>query len=179
MTRVAVLADTHVAPGSSRRVPDTAWAQLQRAEIILHAGDVTSPELLSELEALAPVHAVLGNNDHDLVGVLPERTEFEIDGVRVAMVHDSGATAGRERRLHRWFPAAQLVVFGHSHQPVNEPGVDGQRLLNPGSPTWKRRAPIHTMAMLELAEGQISEAELIDLAADPGSQPIANARTTR
>jgi len=166
VTRVVVLADTHVGPGSSRRVPASAIEHLQPADVILHAGDVTSPELLEELAELAPVHAVLGNNDHQLVGVLPERLELEIGGVAVAMVHDSGARAGRPARLRRWFPQAQLVVFGHSHEPVNETGVDGQHLLNPGSATWKRRAPTHTLATVELADGRIGAVELLDLAAD-------------
>ena len=120
------------------------------------------PELLDELRGFAPVTAVLGNNDHELVGVLPERVEETIDGVRMAMVHDSGATKGRERRMRRWFPEADLVVFGHSHQPVDAEGVDGQRLLNPGSATWKRRAPTHTAAVVTVEDGSIAT-ELVEL----------------
>src|SRR3954452_18819077 len=93
---VAVLADTHIAPG--RTLPDDVWTELRDADVILHAGDVTSAELVAELGALAPLHVVLGNNDHALVGVLPERLTVELAGVEVAMVHDSGARAGRERR---------------------------------------------------------------------------------
>lgn len=163
MTRVAVLADTHVAVGSSRGLSRAAWEHLGDADVILHAGDVVGPELLEELEALAPLHAVLGNNDHRLVGVLPETMETVIDGVAVAMVHDSGARAGRARRLHRRFPAADLVVFGHSHQPVHEVGVDGQRLLNPGSATWKRRAPQRTLATVDLHDGQIGSIQIVAL----------------
>lgn len=160
---MVVLADTHVDPRSSRRLPDAAYGHLQAADVVLHAGDVTSPDLLDELAGFAPVHAVLGNNDHDLVGVLPETLETTIDGVRVAMVHDSGARAGRASRMARRFPDAQLVVFGHSHQPCDEPGRDGQRLLNPGSCTWKRRAPAHTLAVVELADGAIGATTLVDL----------------
>ncbi len=130
--------------------------------MILHAGDLVGPELFEDLQALAPVHAVLGNNDHDLVDILPETMETTIDGVSVAMVHDSGARAGRERRLHRRFPAADLVVFGHSHQPLSADGVDGQRLLNPGSPTWKRRARTHTLATVEIDDGHLQSVKLID-----------------
>lgn len=144
-------------------MPATAWAHLRRADVILHAGDVVGPELLAELRALAPVHAVLGNNDHRLAGVLPETVETVIDGVRVAMVHDSGARAGRPGRMHRRFPAADLVVFGHSHQPAHEEGVEGQRLLNPGSATWKRRASNHTLATVDLEAGRIADLHLIDL----------------
>ncbi|HEX2577583.1 MAG TPA: metallophosphoesterase family protein [Aquihabitans sp.] len=163
MTRVVVLSDTHVGPRSSRRLPDAAYGELATAEVILHAGDVVAADLLDELGGFAPVHAVLGNNDHDLVGVLPEVLELTIDGVRVAMVHDSGARAGRPARLARRFPDADLVVFGHSHDPVDEVGVDGQRLLNPGSCTWKRRAPAHTLAVVDLAEGEIRSVVVVDL----------------
>src|SRR4051794_36724387 len=108
---VAVLADTHIS--GDRTLPDDVWDQLREADVILHAGDVTSPELLEELRAVAPLHVVLGNNDRSLVGAIPERLTVELGGVEIAMVHDSGTRAGRERRLHRWFPTADIVVFGH------------------------------------------------------------------
>ena len=146
--RVAVLADTHIAAG--RTLPDDVWRQLAPADVILHAGDVTSPELLDELRAVAPLHVVLGNNDHLLVDRLPARLELDLGGVDVAMVHDSGARAGREGRLRRWFPTAAIVIFGHSHDPVDAPGVDGQRLFNPGSPTQRRRQPQATMGWLTI-----------------------------
>src|SRR5689334_21295403 len=121
--RVAVLADTHLRPGG-RRLPATVVAELEAADVILHAGDVVDGFLLDELASFAPVHAVLGNNDHGLVDRLPDRLELECGGVPIAMVHDSGARAGRPARLRRWFPEAHVVVFGHSHEPVDEPGVD-------------------------------------------------------
>ncbi|QXC60452.1 metallophosphatase family protein [Aquihabitans sp. G128] len=162
-TRVVVLSDTHVGDGTRRRLPDAAYGHLERADLIVHAGDVVTEDLLHELRGFAPVEAVLGNNDHGLVGILPERLELAVAGVRVAVVHDSGARAGRPARLHRWFPDADLVVFGHSHEPCDEVGVDGQRLLNPGSCTWKRRAPVHTLAVLDLAAGAIVSSRLVDL----------------
>lgn len=161
--RVVVVADTHVGPRTSRRLPDAAYGHLDGADVVLHAGDVTSTDLLHELGGFAPVHAVLGNNDHELVGVLPERLELTLAGVHVAMVHDSGARSGRPARLRRWFPEADLVVFGHSHDPCDEAGVDGQRLLNPGSCTWKRRAEAHTLAVLTLADGEIRTLDLVAL----------------
>jgi uncharacterized protein len=161
-TRIVVLADTHVTRGGSRRLPDRAYEVLDAADAIWHAGDVVVPELLDELAGFAPVTAVLGNNDHELVGHLPERVEEVVDGVRIAMVHDSGTTKGRERRMRRWFPEADLVIFGHSHQPVDAEGEGGQRLLNPGSATWKRRAESHTLAVLTLDDGRI-ETELVSL----------------
>ncbi len=166
MTRLLVLADTHVRRGSSRRLPDAVYGLLDEVDAIWHAGDVVVPELLDELAGFAPVTAVLGNNDHELLGVLPERVTETVDGVRIAMVHDSGPTRGREARLRRWFPDADLVVFGHSHDPLDAEGVDGQRLLNPGSPTERRRAPRHTVAVVEAVDGRLST-RLVDVS-DPG-----------
>jgi hypothetical protein len=109
------------------------------------------------------VHAVLGNNDAALVGTLPDGLELELAGVRIAMVHDSGARTGRERRMHRWFPDAQVVVFGHSHEPVDAEGVDGQRLFNPGSAVQRRHQPHRTVGRLELADGHIVGHEIVPI----------------
>ena len=137
------------------------WDQVEACDAVLHAGDVVTADLLDALRARRPVHAVLGNNDHALVGVLPDRLELELGGVRVAMVHDSGARAGRERRMRRWFPGAQVVVFGHSHEPVDAEGVDGQRLFNPGSAVQRRRQPRRTVGVLELSGGRVVRHEIL------------------
>jgi len=150
-----VLADTHIHRRSSRRLPDAAYAHLERADVVLHAGDIVTGGVLDELSGFAPVHAVLGNNDHELVGVLPEVLELDLDGVKVGMVHDSGAAAGRARRMRHLFPDADVVVFGHSHVPLLAPGADGQTLLNPGSPTERRRQPVHTLATLDVEDGRV------------------------
>lgn len=155
MRRVVVIADTHIRRGSARRMPDAAYAHLERADLVLHAGDIVHGHVLDELAGFAPVHAVLGNNDHELVGVLPEVVELDIDGVKVAMVHDSGAAGGRARRMRRMFPGADVVVFGHSHIPWLENGDDGPLLLNPGSPTERRRQPVHTLATLDIEGGVV------------------------
>ena len=159
--RVVVLGDTHIRPGRSRRLPDTAYAQLERADAILHTGDVVVADLLHELAGFAPTHAVLGNNDHSLVGVLPERRLVELDGVRVGMVHDPGPRAGREARVHRWFPDADVVVFGHTHAPVDQLGVGRQRLFNPGSPTERRMQPRHTVGVLGLSRGAVTAHRIV------------------
>jgi putative phosphoesterase len=161
-TRVLVLADTHVQRGGSRRLPDRVYELLEEVDVVWHAGDVLIPELLHELEGFAPVTAVLGNNDHELVGVLPDRVEEMVEGVRIAMVHDSGATHGRERRMARWFPDADLVIFGHSHAPAETDGIDGQRLLNPGSPIERRRAPTHTVGLVDV-DGDRFATRLVDV----------------
>ena len=158
--RVVVISDTHVRRGGRRKLPAAALAHLRRAEVILHAGDVLEQWFLDELAELAPVHAVLGNNDTGLD--LPERLQLDLAGVRVGMVHDSGARTGREPRLSRWFPSCQLVVFGHSHAPLDARGL-GQRLLNPGSPTDKRAQPRHTLALVDLADARIRSTQIVDL----------------
>ena len=160
MTHVVVLADTHIrrtglrpAQGAARalrRLPDAAYAHLEQADVILHAGAILVPEVLDELGGFAPVHAVLGNNDAELLGLLPETQSLEIDGVRIAMVHDSGPAPGRAGRMHRRFPDADVVVFGHSHIPWDDSGVEGQLLFNPGSPTERRSQPHRTLGTLDI-----------------------------
>ncbi len=155
MTHVVVLADTHIRQGSTRRMSDAAYAHLDRADVILHAGDVLVGDVLDELSGFAPVHAVLGNNDAELVGVLPETRSLVVDGVRIAMIHDSGPATGRARRLRRRFPDDDVVVFGHSHIPWDDAGVDGQLLFNPGSPTERRAQPNHTLGTLDIDGGRV------------------------
>src|SRR3954447_19889157 len=153
--RVVVLSDTHIRRGSSRRLADSVYDALDAADVVLHGGDVVTEDLIHELSGFAPTYAVLGNNDHDLGGVLPETRVLDLAGVRVAMIHDSGQRKGRERRMHDRFPDADLVVFGHSHIPMDVPGLNGQRLFNPGSPTERRTQPHKTMGLLDLDDGKI------------------------
>jgi hypothetical protein len=137
-------------------------AHLTDVDLILHAGDVCTTGVLDELAQFAPVRAVLGNNDGaDLVARgVPETLRLELAGVRVAMVHDSGASTGRAARMRRRFPDAHLVVFGHSHIPmdVTEAGV---RLFNPGSPTDRRRQPHGTIGLLHFDDGRLAEARIV------------------
>lgn len=158
---VVVLSDTHVRDTGTRDLPAAAWRALESADVILHAGDVVEPGLLRRLAELAPVHAVLGNNDLALHGMLPEIWEETLAGVRIGMIHDSGGRAGREGRMRRRFPAADLVIFGHSHIPWNAEGAPGQWLLNPGSPTERRGQPNKTIAVLDLAGGEIRSSEIV------------------
>jgi uncharacterized protein len=155
-----VLADTHLRADLSA-LPAAVWEQVEASDAVLHAGDVVTTDLLDALRARRPVHAVLGNNDHALVGTLPDRLELELAGVHLAMVHDSGARAGREQRLRRWFPNAAVVVFGHSHEPVDAVGDGGQRLFNPGSAMQRRRQPRRTVGVLELHDGAIVGHEIV------------------
>ena len=163
MTDVIVLADTHIRRGSARRLPPAVYAALEKADLVLHAGDVVTGAVLEELAGFAPTLAVLGNNDTELVGQLPEQRLFTVDGLQIAMVHDSGARKGREARLRRRFPTADLVVFGHSHIPIDAPGLDGQRLFNPGSATERRGQPVHTFGRLRIDEGKLVNHEIVAL----------------
>jgi putative phosphoesterase len=149
----AVIADTHM-PRRARALPEGLIPHLQRADLILHAGDLIAPTLLEELAAYAPTRAVQGNLDPPEAG-LPETLEFQFGGVRVAVIHDSGSRKGRRNRMRRRFPDARVVVFGHSHVPWLE-DEDGLMLLNPGSPTDRRRQPDHTFALLRVEDGEVA-----------------------
>ncbi|MBM3683157.1 MAG: metallophosphoesterase family protein [Actinobacteria bacterium] len=159
--RALVVSDTHLRSGAD--LPVALLPLLGLADVVLHAGDITAAGVLDRFAEFAPVHAVLGNNDAPYLGLLPERRSVDLDGVAVGMVHDSGPVAGRAVRLRRWFPAADVVLFGHSHLPVVE-RVDGAPVLvNPGSPTQRRRAPTHTVAWLSCAEAKVIGTEIVDL----------------
>ena len=161
MTRVVVLADTHLRADRPRRLPDIVWTAIAGSDLVLHAGDVIDRSLLDELRNRdVTCQAVLGNNDRTLGDVLPDRLELTLDGVPIAMVHDSGTTKGRAARVRKWFPDARVVVFGHSHTPCNE-WHDGQLLFNPGSPTERRRERQHSFGVLELDGGHVRVNEIV------------------
>ncbi|MBW8487534.1 metallophosphoesterase family protein [Actinomadura parmotrematis] len=159
--RVVVLSDTH-APRRWKGCPPRVAEHLRGADAILHAGDVCVPGVLDELAAHAPVHAVLGNNDGPDVAAwgAPETLELDLAGLPVAMIHDSGQARGRTARMRRRFPGAALVVFGHSHIPLDETG-DGVRVFNPGSPTDRRRQPHGTIGLLDIEDGVLLRAEIV------------------
>jgi putative phosphoesterase len=156
VTRLAIIADTHL-PRGTRRLPERCVELLRAADVILHAGDIATAAVLAELRALGPpVHAVHGNVDEPaLARELPAETVVAAGGTRIAMLHDSGPAAGRMARMRRRFPDADAVVFGHSHIPLHETGPDGLQLFNPGSPTDRRRQPQHTMGLAEAREGAV------------------------
>jgi uncharacterized protein len=159
--RVVVLADTH-APRRWRACPPLVAAQLRQADLILHAGDVCTADVLAELAAYAPVRAVLGNNDGPDVAAwgAPPALELDLDGLPAAMIHDSGAAAGRLARLRRRFPGARLVVYGHSHIPLDQ-ADDRLRIFNPGSPTDRRRQPRGTVGVLRIEAARVVEARIV------------------
>jgi len=159
--KIVAISDTH-APRRWKSCPPRVAGYLRQADLILHAGDVCTASVLDELAQYAPVHAVLGNNDGPDVAAwgAPETLDLELAGLRVSMIHDSGPSAGRLRRMRRRFPEASLVVFGHSHIPLDE-SADGLRILNPGSPTDRRRQPHGTIALLTVAGGRLEQARIV------------------
>ena len=159
--KIVALSDTH-APRRWRSCPPRVAAHLRGADLILHAGDVCTAGVLDELSAFAPVRAVLGNNDGPDVAAwgAPESVQLDLDGLQVAMIHDSGQAAGRIARMRRRFPGAGLVVFGHSHIPLDQYG-GGLRIFNPGSPTDRRRQPHGTIGLLTISAGRLQQARIV------------------
>jgi uncharacterized protein len=152
---IAVISDTHM-PRGGRRLPEACVERIAAADLLLHAGDLMTVEVLRDLEAIGPpVAAVHGNMDSaELRRLLPAERVVDVGGAHVAMVHDAGPRVGRLERMRRRFgDRAHAVVFGHSHQPLHERAPDGFQIFNPGSPTERRRAPSHTMGLIHVRHG--------------------------
>jgi len=156
-----LMADTHV-PRRARDLPSVLWAAVEDADLVIHAGDWVDADLLDRLEARS--HRLLacwGNNDGpDLRARLPEVARAEFGGVRVAVVHETGPSGGRERRSDLAFPDVDLLCFGHSHIPWDSTTPAGLRLLNPGSPTDRRRQHTGSYLTFDLAAGALSDVRL-------------------
>ncbi|HEV7210664.1 MAG TPA: YfcE family phosphodiesterase [Blastococcus sp.] len=155
---LVLTSDTHV-PQRSRDVPHSLWRAIEAADVVVHAGDWVDVALLEEFEArsrrLVGVH---GNNDHGpLRERLPEVARAEIEGVHIAVVHETGDRTGREARCAARFPDADVLVFGHSHIPWDTTAPGGLRLLNPGSPTDRRRQPHGTFVTAVADAGELRE----------------------
>lgn len=155
---ILVLADTHLTSHRAGDIDELLGDQLEAADAIVHAGDVTAQEVLARLSRHAPLYAVAGNND---VGLdLPMTLEVAIHGASIAVIHDSGDARGRPRRLAQRFPTADVVIFGHSHLPWNESTDTGDRVqhhFNPGSPTQRRRAPHPTVGWIDVGtDGEVT-----------------------
>jgi uncharacterized protein len=161
---IAIISDTHL-PRGARRLPDSCLERIAAAELLLHAGDFSTLDVLRELESIGPpLVAVHGNVDSaELRGLLPAERVVEAGGARIGMVHDAGPRVRRLERLRRRFgDRADAVVFGHSHLPLHEQADDGFQIFNPGSPTERRRAPSHTMGIAAVVDGRLTF-ELIDV----------------
>jgi putative phosphoesterase len=159
--RLLLLADTHV-PKRARDLPAQVWDEVEQADLVVHAGDWVDVALLDALERRARrVLGCYGNNDGaPLRARLPEVARATVDGVRLAVVHETGASAGRERRMAAAFPDTDVLVFGHSHIPWDTVAPSGLRLLNPGSPTDRRRQPNATYLTAHVADGVLADVVL-------------------
>lgn len=153
-TRVALIADTHL--GEAGELPSPCAELIANADLVLHAGDVSSAAALARMRAIGPpLEAVQGNvEDAELRASLPPARELRVESVRFALVHDAGPAKGRLERLRARFPTAQVVVFGHSHMPLHEV-AEGFQIFNPGSPTQRRRAPRRSMGLAWVEGGEV------------------------
>ncbi|MCU1567767.1 MAG: phosphoesterase, family [Pseudarthrobacter sp.] len=159
-----LLADTHV-PKRARALPAQVWAAVESADVVFHAGDWVTADLLDELGRRSrSLVGVYGNNDGpDLRSRLPETAAVTLEGVRFAMVHETGQAKGREARCEALFPDADVLVFGHSHIPWDTSSAGGLRLLNPGSPTDRRRQPACTYMTAVADAGALKDVRLVEV----------------
>lgn len=159
--RLLLLADTHI-PKRARDLPPQVWDEVQRSDVVVHAGDWVNAALLDELsERSRRLVACWGNNDGpELRSRLPERADVTLDGLRFTVVHETGAASGREARMAQQYPESDVLVFGHSHIPWDTTARTGLRLLNPGSPTDRRRQPFCTYMTAETGAGTLLDVRL-------------------
>jgi len=160
-TRLLLMADTHV-PRRARDLPDSLWRAVDQADLVVHAGDWVDVSLLDALETRSRrLVGCYGNNDGPALRErLPEVASVTVDGLPIAVVHETGAAKGREQRCDGAFPAAAVLVFGHSHIPWDSTTPRGLRLLNPGSPTDRRRQPHCTWMTASVADGRLVDVRL-------------------
>jgi putative phosphoesterase len=162
--KLLLISDTHL-PGRARVLPEQVWREVGAADVVVHAGDWVDVTLLDELEKRSKrLIGVYGNNDGPpLRARLPEIARAELDGLRLAVIHETGAKQGREQRCDVRFPDTDVLVFGHSHIPWDTTTPAGLRLLNPGSPTDRRRQPHCTYQTARISEGALVDVELHEL----------------
>ncbi|MGH3821604.1 MAG: metallophosphoesterase family protein [Pseudonocardiaceae bacterium] len=159
--QLLLMADTHV-PKRARDLPEQLWHAVDEADVVVHAGDWVCVELLDALLARVDrLIGVVGNNDGpSLSARLPEVATAQLDGVRLAVIHDTGPATGREARCATQFPDTDVLVFGHSHIPWDTLAPTGLRLLNPGSPTDRRREPTCSWMTTEIIDGRLGQVQL-------------------
>jgi putative phosphoesterase len=159
--RLVLMADTHV-PKRARDLPPQLWAAVDEADVVVHAGDWVEVPLLDALTGRAKrLIACYGNNDGPALRErLPEIARADLDGLRLAVIHETGQAAGREQRMAALFPDTDVLVFGHSHIPWDTTAAGGLRLLNPGSPTDRRRQPYATFQTASVSGGRLTDVAL-------------------
>ena len=160
--RLLLLADTHV-PKRARDLPAELWREIELADVVFHAGDWVDVGLLDQMESSARrLVGVVGNNDHgELRDRLPEVASIDLEGLRFTVVHETGQSTGRETRMDAAYPGTDVLVFGHSHIPWDTLTPNGMRLLNPGSPTDRRRQPTGTFVTAIADGGELRDVELV------------------
>lgn len=160
--RLLLLADTHV-PRRARDLPAQLWDEVDNADVVVHAGDWVDVDLLDAIEQRATrLVGVYGNNDGPpLRARLPEVANADLDGLRLTVVHETGGRERREPRCAQRFPDSDVLVFGHSHIPWDTTADNGLRLLNPGSPTDRRRQPVATYMTARVEAGRLVDVELV------------------
>ncbi|TDW21288.1 metallophosphoesterase family protein [Kribbella kalugense] len=162
--RLVLISDTHL-PMRAKKLPEPVWEAIERADVVIHAGDWVNVGLLDELESrAAQLIGCWGNNDGpELRARLPEVARVELDGLSIAVVHETGSAKGRELRCEAAYPGVDVLVFGHSHIPWDTTSPRGLRLLNPGSPTDRRRQPYCTYQTATIVAGRLEEVALHNL----------------
>jgi uncharacterized protein len=167
--RLVLTADTHV-PKRARDLPPRLWADIEAADVVIHAGDWVDEALLDAMLARSTrLIGVHGNNDGSrLRARLPEIARADLGGLRFAVIHETGDARGRDARCAARFPDTDVLVFGHSHIPWDTVTPGGLRLLNPGSPTDRRRQPEHTHMTARIVDGALTEVRLINSRLAPG-----------
>ncbi|OZC92702.1 YfcE family phosphodiesterase [Rhodococcus sp. 06-418-1B] len=159
--KLLLLADTHV-PKRARALPQQVWDAVRDADVVVHAGDWVEVDLFDALQAASTrLIACWGNNDgEDLRARMPERADVALDGVRLTVVHETGQATGREKRMAAAYPDTDVLVFGHSHIPWDTTADNGLRLLNPGSPTDRRRQPFCTFMTADIEDSTLVNVRL-------------------
>ncbi len=147
--RIAVLSDTHI-PVTADDLPKAVYDGIKGVDLILHAGDLVELEVVDRLSAIAPVKAVCGNMDNaSACSKLPKKEIIKVGSVTIGLIHGWGASVDLPERLSKEFSGVDAIIFGHSHNPLNEKR-NGILFFNPGSPTDKVFAPYNSYGMLEI-----------------------------
>ncbi|MDV8020414.1 metallophosphoesterase [Rhodococcus sp. IEGM 1330] len=159
--KLLLIADTHI-PQRARDLPAEVWSAVYDADVVIHAGDWVNQAAFEELSQRSRrLVACWGNNDgEELRALMPERADVELGGVRFTVIHETGAATGRERRMAAAYPETEVLVFGHSHIPWDTVADNGLRLLNPGSPTDRRRQPFCTYMTVTAEDGALTDVKL-------------------
>ncbi len=165
--RLLLVSDTHV-PKRAKELPAQVWSAVEKADVVFHAGDWVTVELLDQFERRSQqLVGVYGNNDGpELRTRLPETATVTLDGMRFAIVHETGPAKGRNERTEALYPNCDVLVFGHSHIPWDTTTPRGLRLLNPGSPTDRRRQPVCTYMTATVDDGLLRQVELVEVRKD-------------